>query len=83
MKRFSRWLKNKEVSHEIYFLPFVQQILSALAQGTLVLLIDGTVVGRGCMALIIAVVYKQRALPIAWLVRKRKKGISAKSNTSN
>ena len=74
MKRFSRWLKNKEVSHEIYFLPFVQQVLSALAGGTMVLLIDGTVVGRGCMALIIAVVYKQRALPIAWLVEKKKKG---------
>ena len=40
----------------------------------MVLLIDGTVVGRGCMALIIAVVYKQRALPIAWLVEKKKKG---------
>jgi hypothetical protein len=74
VKRFSRWLKNKEVSHEIYFLPFVQQVLSALAGGTMVLLIDGTVVGRGCMALIIAVVYKQRALPIAWLVEKKKKG---------
>ena len=39
VKRFYRWLKNEEVTHEIYFLPFVQQILSAFAQGTLVLLI--------------------------------------------
>jgi hypothetical protein len=74
VKRFYRWLKNEEVRHEIYFLPFVQQVLSALAGGTMVLLIDGTVVGRRRMALILAVVYKQRALPIAWLVEKKKKG---------
>jgi hypothetical protein len=41
---------------------------------TALLIIDGTIVGRGCMALIIAVVYKQRALPIVWLVEKKKKG---------
>jgi len=74
VKRLYRWLKNETVSHEIFFLPFAQRILSALAHGTLVLLIDGTVVGRGCMALVIAVVYKQRALPIAWLVEKKRKG---------
>jgi hypothetical protein len=74
VKRFYRWLKNEGVSHATFFLPFAQQILSTLSHGTLVLLIDGTVVGRGCMALVIAVVYKQRALPIAWLVEKKKKG---------
>jgi hypothetical protein len=62
------------VTHAIFFLPFAQQILCALSRDTLVLLIDGTVVGRGCMALVIAVVYKQRALPITWLVEKKKKG---------
>jgi hypothetical protein len=74
VKRFDRWVKNENVSHEIFFLPFAQHILSALSHATLVLLIDGTVVGRDCMALVIAVVYKQRALPIAWLVEKKKKG---------
>jgi len=74
VKRFYRWLKNEDVTQAIFFLPFAQQILNALSHDTLVLLIDGTVVGRGCMALVIAVVYKQRALPIAWLVEKKKKG---------
>jgi hypothetical protein len=74
IKRFYRWLKNEKVNHAIFFLPFAEQILRALSQTTLVLLIDGTVVGRGCMALVISVVYKQRALPIAWLVEKKKKG---------
>lgn len=59
---------------EIFFLPFAEQILRALSHTALVLVIDGTVVGRDCMALVITVVYKQRALPIAWLVEKKKKG---------
>jgi hypothetical protein len=67
-------MKNEKVRHEIYFLPFAKLILSALAHSPLVMVMDGTVVGRGCMALVIAVVYKQRALPIAWLVEKKKKG---------
>lgn len=74
MKRFYRWIKNEDVTREIFFLPFARQILEALSSETLVMLIDGTVVGRGCMALVIAVVYKRRALPVAWLVEKKKKG---------
>lgn len=35
---------------------------------------DGSQVGRGCMALVVGAVYKHRALPIAWLVYKGKKG---------
>ncbi len=45
-----------------------------LALQTLVLVIDGSVVGRGCVALMMHVVYKGRALPLAWLVRQGKKG---------
>ena len=49
-------------------------MLEQLALQTLVLVIDGSVVGRGCVALMIHVVYKGRALPLAWLVRPGKKG---------
>ena len=49
-------------------------LLRHLALQTLVLIIDGSVVGRGCVALMIHVVYKGRALPLAWLVRQGKKG---------
>ena len=38
------------------------------------LVIDGRVVGRGCVALMLHVVYTGRALPVAWLVRQGKKG---------
>jgi Transposase DDE domain len=40
----------------------------------LVVILDGSVVGRGCVALMMHVVYKGRALPLAWQVRKGKKG---------
>jgi hypothetical protein len=45
-----------------------------LALQTLVLVIDGSVVGRGCVAFMLHVVYKGRALPLVWQVRKGKKG---------
>src|SRR5437879_585097 len=35
---------------------------------------DGSVAGRGCNALMIHVVYKGRALPLAWRVRQGPKG---------
>ena len=35
---------------------------------------DGSVVGRGCVALMIHVIYKGRALPLAWRVRQGPKG---------
>jgi len=35
---------------------------------------DGSVVGRGCLALMLHVVYKGRALPLAWRVRHSPKG---------
>jgi hypothetical protein len=35
---------------------------------------DGSVVGRGCAALMLHVIYKGRALPLAWRVRQGPKG---------
>lgn len=49
-------------------------LLAHLALPTLVLIMDGSVVGRGCVALMMHVVSKGRALPVAWQVRQGKKG---------
>src|SRR3990172_5141184 len=38
------------------------------------LVMDGSTVGRGCMALLVGVVYQRRVLPLAWVVYKGKKG---------
>ena len=74
VKRFARWLDNERILEEIYFLPYAGSLLTHLALETLVLVMDGSVVGRGCMALMLHVVYKGRALPLAWRVRQSPKG---------
>ena len=74
VKRFARWLDNARILEEMYFLPYAEILLTHLALETLVLVIDGSVVGRGCVALMIHVLYKGRALPLAWRVRQGPKG---------
>jgi hypothetical protein len=74
VKHFARWVRNDRITEEGYFVPYAQVLLAHLALQTLVLIIDGSVVGRGCVALMLHVVYKGRALPLAWLVRPGKKG---------
>jgi hypothetical protein len=74
VKRFTRWVDNTHITAEGYFVPYAEMLLAHLALQTLVLVIDGSVVGRGCVALMVHVVYKGRALPLAWVVRRGKKG---------
>src|SRR5262247_2739980 len=74
VKRFARWVDNAHILEEVYFLPYAEVLLRHLALQTLVLVMDGSGVGRGCTALMIHVVYKGRALPLAWRVRQAPKG---------
>jgi hypothetical protein len=74
VKRLTRWLDNERIVEEVYFLPYVDHLLTQLALETLVVVMDGSVVGRGCLALMLHVVYKGRALPLAWRVRQSAKG---------
>ena len=74
VKRFARWVGNDNLLEEEYFLPYADRLLCHLALQTLVLVMDGSVVGRGCIALMIHVVYHGRALPLAWRVRQGPKG---------
>jgi hypothetical protein len=74
VKRFSRWLQNEGIDGEVYFLPYAQELLAGLADQTLLLAMDGSEVGRGCLVLMISVVYRKRALPLAWVVVKGTKG---------
>ena len=71
--RFARWVANALITEEVYFLPYAEMLLAQLALPTLVLVMDGSGVGRGGVALMLHVVYKGRALPVAWLVRHGKK----------
>ena len=72
--RLRRWMKNTQIDADIVYMPFSRQILAAIGTATLVLVMDGSQAGRGCMVLMVGVLYKKRALPIAWVVYKGKKG---------
>ena len=74
VKRFTRWVDNAHILEEVYFLPYAEVLLRHLALQTVVLVMDGSGVGRGCTALMLHVVYKGRALPLAWRVRQAPKG---------
>ena len=76
VKRFSRWINNEHIEKDLYFLPFAQALLQKLAfqRSVLVLAMDGSTAGRECLVLIVNVIYKKRALPLAWIVVKGKKG---------
>jgi hypothetical protein len=79
LKRLSRWLKNDEVKEEIYFLPYADMLLQCLALETLVLVMDGSGLGRGGSVLMLHAIYKGRALPLAWIVRACPKGHAPES----
>ena len=74
VKRFSRWFDNDSIREEVYFLPYAEVLLRHVALQTVVLVMDGSGVGRGCCALMMHVIYKGRALPLAWRVRQCPKG---------
>jgi hypothetical protein len=72
--RFRRWLKHDGHTLDGWYLPVAQALLENLAHQPLLLAIDGSVVGRGCIALMVSVISHGRALPLCWVVVKGKKG---------
>lgn len=75
VKKFSRWINNERIDVEIYFLPYADALLEGLAaHRTLLLAMDASEVGRKCLALMVSVIYKKRALPVTWIVVKGNKG---------
>lgn len=74
IKRFARWVVNERIDFETYFAPYAEALVLSLAHHPLALVIDGSAVGQGCQALVISVVYRQRALPLGWLVVAGAKG---------
>jgi len=73
VKRFSRYINEVE-EKQIQLMPFAAELLTNLANFTLVLIMDGSEVGRGCVSLMLSVQYRGRALPIGWLVIAGEKG---------
>ena len=73
-KRFKRLIINESVTELSYFLPFIQSLLVNIGLQEMVLAIDGSLVGRGCICLMVNLIYKRRALPLAFTIVKGKKG---------
>jgi hypothetical protein len=69
-----RLLANEALDFTVYYLPFILTVLNGLSNEPLVVVIDGSVTGRGCVTLMVSVVYQRRALPLMWVTRKGKKG---------
>jgi hypothetical protein len=73
-KRLARWVDNATSTTEVSFVPYAEVLLRHLAWQTWVVIMDGSVVGRGCGALRLHVVYQGRALPLVGQVRQGKQG---------
>ena len=74
--KYRRFVQNDAMELDICFLPYIAPLLSGVGidQVELILAIDTSTVGRGCLALMISLVYKQRAIPLCWSVTRQKKG---------
>ena len=76
VKQLRRWLSNDKNSFDGFYLPYVKVLLErlALSSGRLVFSIDGSTAGRGCMCLMVSVIYKGKAIPVVWQSYKAAKG---------
>ena len=77
--RFQRFVKSRWVDVETYYAPLAQEIMEAVEPGPIVLMIDSTKLGGRCICLMVSVYYKKRALPLAWVCFKGKKGHSTQA----
>jgi len=76
VKKLERFIQNERNDDRCDYLQFSERLLKALAKRLprLVLIIDGSVVGYGCRALVISVLFGGRALPLAFHVETGPKG---------
>jgi len=74
VKKAKRWLKSKWTDSEAHFIPYLIPIIRSLGKSErIVVAIDGSSIGD-CMTLMISIIWKNRAIPVCWVVRKAPKG---------
>jgi hypothetical protein len=75
LQQTKRWLCNKWVDWESFFLPLARHFLSVAAgKGELVLIIDGSQTGSTNTTLMVSVLCRGFAIPLVWVVKKGAKG---------
>jgi hypothetical protein len=72
--RFRRFMTNPNIVVQVSYSIFIRLIFKAINLKQIVLSIDTTKSGGGCMTLMIGVSYHSRALPLVWVTFKGKKG---------
>ena len=77
--RFRRFVKNPKIIVDVGYRPVANLFLSSLSNERLVFAIDSTKIGGRCICLMLSVQYKTRALPLAWVVFKGRKGHSTQT----
>lgn len=75
--RFRRFVRNRNIEVEVGYAPFGQKLLRAIERGPIILMIDSTKLGGRCLCLMVSVYYKSRAVPLAWVTYKGRKGHSS------
>lgn len=81
-----RFINNKWVAYDDYYLPILKAFLPALIgfqpywQNRLVLVIDGSQMGKNHAALMISLYWQNRGIPICWMVKKGGKGHFSEQN---
>jgi hypothetical protein len=75
LQQAKRWLGNKWSDWQTFFLPFARHFLQRLAaKGEIVFVIDGSQTGSANTTLMLSVLCKGFAIPVAWVVKKGEKG---------
>ena len=75
LQQSKRWLSNKWTDWQGFFLPFARHFLQSLAsKGELVFIIDGSQTGHANTTLMVSVLCRGFAIPVAWVVKKGEKG---------
>jgi hypothetical protein len=75
LQQSKRWLSNKWTDWQTFYLPFAQHFLQSLAaKREIVFVIDGSQTGPANTTLMLSVLCKGFAIPVAWVVKKGEKG---------
>ncbi len=77
VKLIHRFIKNKHITYESHFMPFIEVVIVSLGLSEFRLSIDSSKVGRGILILAVGLVYKKRVIPLAWMLYKGRKGHSS------
>lgn len=75
IKQVKRWLSSKWTDWECFFAPYIKILLKKIAlRGELILVIDGSETAGDCVTLMMSVIWRKYAIPLAWLTKKGEKG---------